>query len=152
MIFKKNKPAKKEILLKENICISKDNYDVSSAIHKVGEMLENGGYIQHEYIEAMKKRNTSLSVFLGNYLAVPHGEFEAKKHILHSGISVLALPNGMDWDGNKVHFVIGLAGQGEEHMEILSNIAQLFQEEKDVLNLMSATVDQIYKAFTSSQS
>ncbi len=149
MLFSKQTKQTKQILIKENIVISWDNFSVESAINKVGDLLVKSNYVNQAYVDAMHKRNTSLSVFLGNYLAVPHGEFEAKQHILHSGISVLFLPNGMDWQGNKVHFVVGLAGKGEEHMEILSNIAEVFQEEENVLSLVkNQSIDEIYKIFS----
>ncbi len=144
-----NKKKQREILAKDNIVISHEIFDVSSAIEKVGDMLLRDDYIELPYIEAMHKRNASLSVFLGNYLAVPHGEYEAKKYIKASGISVLVLPDGMDWDGNRVHFVIGLAGKDQEHIKILSNIAELFQEEDKVLELVKATsTDKIYDALS----
>ena len=144
-----NKKKQREILAKDNIVISHEIFDVSSAIKKVGDMLLRDDYIELPYIEAMHKRNASLSVFLGNYLAVPHGEYEAKKYIKASGISVLVLPDGMDWDGNRVHFVIGLAGKDQEHIKILSNIAELFQEEDKVLELVKATsTDKIYDALS----
>ena len=144
-----NKKKQREILAKDNIVISHEIFDVSSAIKKVGDMLLRDEYIELPYIEAMHKRNASLSVFLGNYLAVPHGEYEAKKYIKASGISVLVLPDGMDWDGNRVHFVIGLAGKDQEHIKILSNIAELFQEEDKVLELVKATsTDKIYDALS----
>lgn len=152
MLFsKKLKQAKQtnKILLEENIKISLDDFNVESAINSVGDLLVKSNYVDQAYVDAMHKRNTSLSVFLGNYLAVPHGEFEAKQYIKHSGVSVLMLPNGMDWQGNKVHFVVGLAGKGEEHMEILSNIADVFQEEEKVLSLVkNQSIDEIYKIFS----
>lgn len=148
MLFK-NKTTKKEILLKENIIISHEKYDVESAINKVGNMLLESGYVQQPYIDAMHQRNESLTVFLGNYLAVPHGEFEAKGFINQSGISVLVLPEGMDWGGNRVYFVVGLAGIGEEHMDILSNIAEIFQEEEHVLSLKNCdSIEIIHREFS----
>src|SRR5690554_3653349 len=136
MLFSKQSKKQNEILLKENIVISFQPYTVKSAIDKVGELLVKSDYVEQAYVDAMHVRNQSLSVFLGNYLAVPHGEFDAKKYIKHSGISVLLLPDGLDWQGNKVYFVIGLAGKEQEHMEILSNIAEVFQEEDQVINLV----------------
>jgi mannitol/fructose-specific phosphotransferase system IIA component len=148
MLFTNKTKKNMEILQKDNIEIATNLFDVQTAIDKVGNMLHKKGYIQKQYIDAMHQRNESLSVFLGNYLAVPHGEFEAKKFIEHSGISVLAIPQGMDWHGNTVHFVVGLAGKGQEHMEILSNIAEIFQEEKQVLDLLNdCSIEKIYAAF-----
>ena len=149
MLFKSKNKTNNEILLKENILISNEEFDVTSAINKVGAMLLKSGYIQEPYINAMHQRDKSLSVFLGNYLAVPHGEYEAKDFILQSGISVLVLPKGMDWNNNKVHFVVGLAGKGNEHMNILSNIAGIFQEKENVMKLLDGnSIEKIYQEFS----
>jgi mannitol/fructose-specific phosphotransferase system IIA component len=45
--------------------------------------------------------------------------------------------------------VIGLAGIGEDHMMILSNIATVFGEEEDVYKAVSTqNVDEIYTLLT----
>lgn len=153
MLFNGKNNTKKDVLLKENIVISNEAFDEQSAINKVGDMLLQSGYIKQEYIDAMHQRNNTLSVFLGNYLAVPHGIFEAKEYINYSGISVLVLPQGMDWGNNKVYFVVGLAGIGEEHMDILSNIAEIFQEEESVLKLKDCnSIDTIYQRLSLGES
>ena len=52
---------------------------------------------------------------------------------------------GVDWDGEQVTFVIGIAGKGDEHLEILSQIAILFSEEDDVARLKTLqTPEEIY--------
>jgi PTS system mannitol-specific IIA component len=52
---------------------------------------------------------------------------------------------GVDWGGEPVTFVVGIAGKGDEHLEILSQIAILFSDEDEVENLKRAqTPEQLY--------
>ena len=57
---------------------------------------------------------------MGNELAIPHGTNETKDTILGSALSVVRYDGGVDWDGEPVTFVVGIAGKGDEHLEILS--------------------------------
>lgn len=61
---------------------------------------------------------------MGSGLALPHGVESAKKEIKESGIAVMVFPEGTDWGGELVNVVIGIAGVGEEHLQILSVIAE----------------------------
>ncbi len=52
-----------------------------------------------------------------------------QKEILSSGIVILQFPNGIDFDGEKAYLLIGIAGVGDEHLEILSNIAVVLDDD-----------------------
>lgn len=144
-LFKKKA---KPILLKENIIIHHQPLTYREAIEKVGAMLKKSGYVTQKYVDGMFKRDEELSVYLGNLLAIPHGVFEVKDEILHSGICVMVVPNGIDWHGEEVKVVIGLAGKGEEHMQILSNISMIFAEIEEVEKLIKLQdPQQIYQLF-----
>ncbi|KAF0226375.1 MAG: PTS system mannitol-specific IIA component [Erysipelotrichaceae bacterium] len=137
------------VLLKENIKINCPTVDSDTAIVLAGQNLLESGYVQEKYIQGMLERDHSLSVFMGNYIALPHGEYEYKQYIKTSGIVVHIYPQGIDWHGEVVKLVVGLAGQGEDHMIILSNIATVFSEEEDVLKAITyQNVDEIYALLT----
>jgi PTS system mannitol-specific IIC component len=141
-----SKPA---VLLKENIKINCPTTDSDTAIKLAGENLVQSGYVEREYIDGMLERDHSLSVFMGNSIALPHGEYEYKKYIKTSGIVVHIYPQGIDWHGETVKLVVGLAGQGEDHMMILSNIATVFGEEEDVVKAVTTqNVDEIFALLT----
>lgn len=136
----------KEILVKENIKLNQSPVSREDAILKSGNMLLEKGYVDKEYVESMLKRDENLSVYLGNYLALPHGEFEAKDYIKTSGMSVLIYPEGIDWHGDTVKVVIGLAGRGDDHMEILSNLADIFSDDDNIEKIIhSQSVDEVYE-------
>ncbi len=80
-----------------------------------------------------------LSTYIGNSVAIPHGTEKGKKNILRSGISILQIPGGVDFgDGQMAKILIGIAGKGNEHMEILSKIALVCAEEENVSKMIHA--------------
>lgn len=85
---------------------------------------------------------------MGNEIAMPHGVEEAKKEIKNSGIAVMIFPNGTDWEPEQVKVVIGIAGVGEEHLTILSNIAIKLSTPEDIERMVNADVDEIYNILT----
>ena len=141
--------TKKAVLLKSNIRIKTETVTSDEAIIEVGRQLLDSGYVEEKYIEGMLERDHSLSVFMGNKIALPHGEYDYKKNILNSGIVVDVYPNGVDWHGETVNLVVGLAGIGEDHIQILSNIATVFGEIEEVNKVLEhQNVDMIYELLT----
>ncbi|HBA63104.1 MAG TPA: hypothetical protein DCZ20_04530 [Lachnospiraceae bacterium] len=146
MFFKsKKKEEKKKLLYRENIRVNCKPDTQEAVIRQVGEMLVNGGYVDTPYVEAMLEREKSFSTFMGNGLALPHGVEEAKKEIKASGIAVMTFPEGTDWGGNTVKVVIGIAGVGEEHLQILSVIADKMLDEAAAEQLAQGDVDTVYQ-------
>ncbi|NLC96257.1 MAG: PTS sugar transporter subunit IIA [Erysipelotrichaceae bacterium] len=122
----------------KNIYINQKSISKKEAIIAAGNILVQSGYVKDSYIESMLRRDKKLSVYLGSYLAIPHGEFEGKDDINYSGISVFIYPDGIDWDGDEVKVVIGLAGIDNDHMDILSNLAIIFSEEENIEEILNA--------------
>ena len=89
-------------------------------------MLVAAGAVTTDYAEAMREREASVSTYMGNLLAIPHGTNESKGAILDSALSVARYDEPLDWDGNPVKFVVGIAGKDGGHLEILSKIAIVF--------------------------
>lgn len=139
---------KPELLEKKNIRLNCKPMPKEDVIRAVGQLLCDSGYVNEEYIEAMQKRELSFPTNIGNGIALPHGVEEAKKEIKQSGIAVMVFPEGTDWGNEKVKLVIGIAGVGEEHLEILSIIAEKMSEPDAVEALIQGTEDEIYNTFT----
>ncbi|NLL66942.1 MAG: PTS sugar transporter subunit IIA [Clostridiaceae bacterium] len=138
------------VLLKENILMGEKSVDKTVAIEKAGQLLVNGGYVMPEYINAMQEREKVLTTYIGNGIAIPHGGGAAKNLILKSGISIIQYPQGVKFEEGKVaYLVVGIAGKGNEHMQILTNLAEFIQDE-DVVKELFQTNDKnkIYEAFT----
>lgn len=127
------------ILNEANIVLNKNLENKTEAIKATGQILVDNGYVKQEYIEQMLKREELSSTYMGNFIAIPHGTEEAKEAVLESGLSVIQVPEGVDFGGgNIVKILIGIAGKGDEHLDILSKIAIVCSEEENVEKLVQA--------------
>ncbi|MBN9605796.1 MAG: PTS sugar transporter subunit IIA [Actinomycetales bacterium] len=109
------------------------------AIREAHELLMAAGAVTAEYLPAMIEREKTVSTYMGNLLAIPHGTNEAKDEILESALSFVRYAEPIDWDGNPVRFVVGVAGKGNEHLDILGRIAIVFSDEDEVSALGEAS-------------
>lgn len=137
----------KGILVREGIVLSVGSESKDKAIERAGKLLIDRGYVKENYIAGMKAREEEVTTYMGNGVAIPHGMNEYKKEILETGIVIAQYPNGVDFgEGNTAYIVIGIAGKGDEHMEILSKIALTVQYEENVERLRNAkTPEEIIK-------
>lgn len=86
----------------------------------------------------MIERDQLTTTYIGNMVAIPHGTDDSKQLINQSGIVILQVPEGVDFDGNEVKLIIGIAGVGDEHLELLSQIALVCSETDNVQQLIVA--------------
>lgn len=112
------------------------------AIREAGALLVVAGAVTEDYVDAMFQREASVSTYMGNYLAIPHGTLDTRDTILHSGISVVRYDTPIDWDGNEVYFVLGIAGANNTHLDILSKVAIVFSDLDQVEQLRAAPTGQ----------
>lgn len=105
---------------------------------EAAEILEAAGAVTSDYYPAMLEREKSVSTYMGNFLAIPHGTNDAKDAIKSSALSFIRYASPIDWDGNPVRFVVGIAGVNNEHLDILSKIAIVFSDEDEVQKLTDA--------------
>ncbi|TDL93434.1 PTS mannitol transporter subunit IIA [Macrococcus brunensis] len=132
----------------ENILVNQHFATKEEAIEAAGQKLVDAGAVNPGYIQAMKEREAIVSTYMGNFLAIPHGTDEAKAEVIKSGITLLQAPEGIDWDGNIVKVVVGIAGKDGEHLDLLSQIAIVFSEEENVDRVINAqSADEINAIF-----
>ncbi|WP_332634029.1 PTS sugar transporter subunit IIA [Halalkalibacter flavus] len=128
------------ILAKQNILLNKEVDTKENAIKMTGELLVDLGYVEPSYIDRMLEREELTSTYMGNFVAIPHGTEEGKASVKESGIAIIQVPNGVEFGvGNEVKLLIGIAGKGDEHLDILSQIAIVCSEEENVEKIVSAT-------------
>lgn len=127
------------ILRPENIRVGLAPEPKEAAIRRAGELLVTGGYAEPEYVGAMLRREELATTCLGMGIAIPHGTSDARERVLHSGIVVLQYPGGVDFGGEKVHLVVGIAGVGDAHLDILARLSASFEDEELLQRLMTAT-------------
>ena len=141
------KGGKEESLLRlENIRTGLAPESKEEAIRRAGNILHESGYVDAEYIDAMIARENLTTTYMGMGLAIPHGTSEAKAAVKKSGIVVLQYPEGVDFEGEKAHLIIGIAGVGDAHLEILAKVSEALEDE-EVLERLSqnATAEEIYQ-------
>ncbi|WP_346958857.1 PTS mannitol transporter subunit IICBA [uncultured Arthrobacter sp.] len=136
------------ILVADSVVLSGTATTRDAAIDEAGRLLLDRGAVDAGYLDAMHEREESVSTYMGSYLAIPHGTNAAKDHIMKSAVSVIRYPNGIDWNGKEVKFVVGVAGINNEHLQILSSIAKVFTNKAQVAQLEAATtVDEVLDLF-----
>ena len=128
----------KNVLRRESIVLGGASTDMTGAIEEAGRLLKATGAVDDAYIESMHERERSVSTFMGNGLAIPHGTNEAKPHIAASAVTFVRYAQPIDWQGKPVTFVVGIAGKDKEHLGILAKIAKVFGDKEQVARLEAA--------------
>ncbi len=127
-----------QILSPRDVRLERAAASREEAIRAAGQILVDAGAVRPEYIDSRLARESSVSPYMGNWLAIPHGTNEAKDSILRSALSFVRYDAPIDWGGDEARFVVGIAGIGDEHLEILSKIAIIFSDEDEVQKLLDA--------------
>jgi PTS system mannitol-specific IIA component len=109
------------------------------AIRRCGETLVEIGAVDPTYVEAMLARERSVSTYVGEGVAIPHGTLAGKDAVHHDALAVLRFPEGVDWDGNPVVVCVAIAARGDGHTEILSELAQILLDPDRARALREAT-------------
>ena len=110
------------------------------AIRDSSALLVKRGYVKDPYVDAKVERDKLTSVYIGMGIAIPHGTNEAKDAVENTGVVLQQYPDGVDFDGEKAQLVFGIAGKGEEHLEILANICRILEDE-EILEKLKTTDD-----------
>lgn len=129
------------ILSVDRIKLGATAVDKADAIRQAGELLVASGAVEANYVDGMLAREATMSTYLGNGVAIPHGMHDNITDINSAGISVVQLPEGVIWEDDEVaHLVIGIAAGSDEHVGILMNIAEVIEDE-DATKLLTTTDD-----------
>lgn len=138
-----------ELLAREAVVTGLPSVSKTQAIEFVGAMLVERGHIAEPYVAAMLQREETVSTFLGNGVAMPHGTFESRDQVKSTGIVVAQYPEGIDWGVGTAHLVIGLAAVGDDHVAVLSHIAEVLQDEEVAEGLWTTTdQEHLYQVLT----
>ena len=127
-----------DVLTTDQITVPGTARTKDDVIREAGQILVDAGAVTPAYVDAMFEREKSVSTYMGNFLAIPHGTNEAKDSITRSALSVVRYDEPIDWDGNDVRFAVGIAGVENGHLEILGKIAIVFSDSDEVDKLLAA--------------
>ena len=140
-------PAGVALLERKNIVLNCAPVTPEEAIRACGRLMVDSGYVDEAYIQGMLDREASFSVAIGSHVAIPHGTNDVKPLIKRTGVVVMTYPQGIDWNGDKVKLVVGIAAKGEEHLEVLGRIVAIASTDEDTDKLVASADAE--KLFTS---
>ena len=108
----------------------------AEAIRAAAGLLVDSGAIQPGYVDSMLAREKVANTFLGNGIAIPHGLPQDRDLIARTAISVLQVPEGLEWNpGETVYLVVAIAALSDEHIGILANLTNVLTDEGTVRQL-----------------
>ena len=128
-----------DLLAESSITLDATASSKEDAIQQAGEALLSAGAIDASYIDAMQEREKSVSTFVGEGVAIPHGTLAGKDSVKQDALVLRRYPATVDWDGNPVTIVIGIAAKGNGHIGILSALASILMEPEKAETLRNAT-------------
>lgn len=112
---------------------------IEDAIRYTGGVLVETGAVDADYVEAMLERERSVSTYMGEGFAIPHGTVESKGSVMRDALSFVRFAGGVDWNGHEVHIAIGIAATGDNHVGILSQLARILVDPDSARQLREAT-------------
>ncbi|NBH32526.1 PTS mannitol transporter subunit IICBA [Clostridiaceae bacterium] len=121
-------PMKKQVIIADGIKLSRTPVTKEEAIQAAGELLKDLGYVDETYVAAMQEREKLVSTYIGMGVAIPHGTTQAKGTVKKTGIVFFQYPEGVDFGAEKAQLVFGIAGIGDEHLELLSKLCSLLED------------------------
>ena len=137
-------------LEKKAIILNKKSVTKEEALKDVGSYMAELGYVKPNYTNYILEREKQSTTYLGNYVAIPHGTVEGKQEIEKTGIVIFQYPEGIDFgNGNIAYFLIGIAAKSNEHIEIISHLSDVIEDEEEVLKLKEEKdIEKLYKIFS----
>lgn len=131
-----------DILTSEMVILRAQAADKADAIRQAGEILVRMACVARPYVDGMLARERLMSTYLGNGIAIPHGQSDDLRWVHRTGVSVLQVPAGVEWEpGESVHLVVGLAatGMSDLHVLVLSNLLEVLQDTTTMRQLADTT-------------
>ena len=127
-----------ELLDETSIALEATAVDVDDAIRQAGAALVAAGAVDAGYVDAMLERERTVSTYVGEGVAVPHGTLAAKGTVRRNALVLLRFPGGVDWNGNDVRVVIAISATGRGHIGLLSRLAGILLDPPSAAALKSA--------------
>lgn len=121
-------PVKKQVIIADGVKLGQAPVTKEEAIQAAGELLQKLGYVDGSYVDAMQEREKLVSTYIGMGVAIPHGTTQAKGTVKKTGIVFFQYPEGVDFGAEKAELVFGIAGIGDEHLDLLSKLCTLLED------------------------
>ncbi len=128
-----------DLLAESSIRLDQTATSREDAVRQCGQALLEAGAVDASYIDAMLQREQTVSTFVGEGVAIPHGTLAGKEAVKQDALVVLRFPDGVDWDGNDVRVCVGIAAAGGGHIALLSQLAEVLLDPEKAERLRNAT-------------
>lgn len=137
-----------KIMVEEGIKVGLSSVSKEEAIKAAGKLLNELGYVDEEYIDGMIEREKTVTTYMGMGVAIPHGTAATKDRVKKTGIVLLQYPDGVDFGDEKANLIIGIAGIGDEHLELLGKITTVIGDEEQLEKLKATkSVEEVLAMF-----
>jgi PTS system mannitol-specific IIA component len=112
--------------------------DRDDAVRQCGQALVDCGCVDPTYVGGMLERESTVSTYVGEGFAIPHGTEASKASVLRDALSFVRFPAGVDWGGEHVSVCIGIAAANNGHLPILAALAQILLDPDKAAALRNA--------------
>jgi PTS system mannitol-specific IIA component len=128
-----------DLLARDAIRLDERAGSRDEAIRRCGAVLVETGAVDPAYVDAMLARERSVSTYIGEGVAIPHGTLHSKESVRRDALAVLRFPDGVDWDGVDVRVCVAIAAVGDGHVDILSRLATVLMDPDQAERLRNST-------------
>ena len=132
-------PASQDVLVRDAVRLAQHADDKWDALRQSGALLEELGAVDAGYAAAILERERQISTYMGEGVSIPHGTDEARALVRRTALGFIQYPDGVDWDGETVYLCIPIAASGDEHVGVLSALAEVLVEPDSAAALRGAT-------------
>ena len=133
----------------EYILLDQRFQNAEEALHEIGVFLVEQKMVHPQYINSLIQRHKKYGVYIGNFVALPHGEKDADKWIIEEGICLVQVPDGVDFGDtteSKVATVLFVVVLKERQLSYLQEIAFFCSDIQNVKLLSdAATIEEVQK-------
>lgn len=127
------------VLSRDAIRLAQHANDKWDALRQSGALLEELGAVDEGYADAILERESQISTYMGEGVSIPHGTDAARALVRRTALGFLQYPDGVDWEGETVYLCIPIAASGDEHVGVLSALAEVLVDGDSAAVLRQAT-------------
>jgi mannitol/fructose-specific phosphotransferase system IIA component len=118
--------------------------DKEDALRQCGAVLVEIGAASSAYADAILEREQSVSTYMGEGFAIPHGTDASRQYINRAALAFLQFPGGVDWNGKECFVCIAIASKSTEHIGILQSLAMVLSDKESAKRLRETdSVDEV---------
>jgi mannitol/fructose-specific phosphotransferase system IIA component len=128
-------PDTTQVLTSDGVRLGLTATDKLDALRQCGAVLVELGAASEEYAAAILEREESVSTYMGEGVAIPHGTDASREYINRAALAVLQFPGGVDWNGKPVQLCIAIASRTDEHISILQSLAMVLSDKDKAARL-----------------